>query len=142
MTQSMTTDMVDLYPYPIPEGFRTGTMFSGHFIIPFIANEDNLKLPENHPNHEKMPKYAFSVAIPYENKKTRCREMQSIKFSCTEEDYQHLMSIKELLKFQPVHLTCEPDAWANSSTKYGLYYRYVSNSIRRFDGKPLIEKKA
>lgn len=137
MTQSMTTNMVDLYPYPIPEDFRTGTMFSGHFITVFIANADKLKLPDN----TEKPKYAFSVAIPYENKKTQCREVQSVKFSCSQEDYEFLITIANQLRFQPVHLTCEPDAWA-SNGNHGLFFKYVSNSLRRFDGKPLVEKKA
>ncbi|HAF6279767.1 TPA: hypothetical protein G9F26_003962 [Salmonella enterica] len=137
----MTDEMVDLYPYPIPDGFHPGTSFSGTFITAFIANADNLKLPEGHPQYEDKPKYAFSCAVPFENRKTQCREVQSVKFSCTEEDYRHLVSVRELLKFQSVHLVCVPDAWANSSTKYGIFYRYVPNSIRRFDGKPLIEHK-
>ncbi|EEL1931977.1 hypothetical protein G9K97_004577 [Salmonella enterica subsp. diarizonae] len=133
--------MVDTYPYEIPDDFRPGVTFSGTFIVPFIANADNLKLPADHPNHEDKPKYAFSCAIPYENRKTMCREVQSIKFSCNEEDYKYLKSVYESLKFQSVHLVCVPDAWANSDTRYGVYYRYVSNSIRRFDGKPIAEKK-
>ncbi|EMF7249712.1 hypothetical protein V4F00_001720 [Salmonella enterica] len=133
--------MVDAYPYEIPDDFRPGVTFSGTFIVPFIANADNLKLPADHPNHEDKPKYAFSCAIPHENRKTMCREVQSIKFSCNEEDYKYLKSVYESLKFQSVHLVCVPDAWANSDTRYGVYYRYVSNSIRRFDGKPITEKK-
>lgn len=133
--------MVDTFPYDIPDGFHPGTTFSGVFITAFIANADNLKLPPDHDNHEDKPKYAFSCAIPNENRKTMCRETQSIKFSCNEEDYKYLKSVNESLKFQPVHLVCVPDAWANSNTRYGVFFRYVSNSIRRFDGKLITEKK-
>ncbi|HAF2131223.1 TPA: hypothetical protein G9F27_005578 [Salmonella enterica] len=133
--------MVDLFPYEIPDGFHPGTTFSGTYLTAFIANEDNLKLPPGHDNHEDKPKYAFSCAIPFENRKNRCREVQSVKFSCNEDDYKHLKSCEESLKFQSVHLVCVPDAWANSATRYGVYFRYVSNSLRRFDGKLITEKK-
>ncbi|HFE6713324.1 TPA: hypothetical protein ACF913_001624 [Salmonella enterica subsp. enterica serovar Newport] len=140
-TQNLPEGMVDAFPYEIPDGFHPGTTFSGVFITAFIANADNLKLPPEHDNHEDKPKYAFSCAIPFENRKTQCRESQSIKFSCNEEDYKYLKSVAESLKFQPIHLVCVPDAWANSATRYGVYYRYVSDSIRRFDGKLITEKK-
>lgn len=142
MTNAMNNGLVDLYPYPIPENFHTGTTFSGHFITAYISNEDRLKLPPDNPNHDKAPKYAFSCAIPTENPKTKCREVLSVKFSCMEEDYLFLKSNEQQLRFQPVSLVCEPDAWANSSTRFGLYYKYVSNTLQRFDGKPLTEKKA
>ncbi len=140
-TQNLPEGMVDLFPYEIPDGFHPGTSFSGIFLTAFIANEENLKLPVGHDNHEDKPKYAFSCAIPFENRKNHCREMQSVKFSCNEDDYKYLKSVSESLKFQPIHLVCVPDAWANSATRYGVYYRYVSNSLRRFDGKLITEKK-
>lgn len=140
-TQNLPEGMVDAFPYEIPDGFHPGTTFSGVFITAFIANADNLKLPPEHDNHEDKPKYAFSCAIPFENRKTQCREVQSVKFSCNEEDYKYLKSVAESLKFQSVHLVCVPDSWANSNTRHGVYFRYVSNSLRRFDGKLITEKK-
>lgn len=140
-TVNLPDGMVDLYPYELPDGFHPGTTFSGTFITAFIANADNLKLPPDHANYEDKPKYAFSCSVPYENRKTQCRESQSVKFSCNEEDYNYLKSVHESLKFQPVHFVCVPDAWANSNTRYGVFFRYVPNSIRRFDGKLITEKK-
>ncbi|EEF8013710.1 hypothetical protein GWR30_22965 [Salmonella enterica] len=140
-TQNLPEGMVDTFPYEIPDGFHPGTTFSGMFIIPFIANADNLKLPPGHDKHEDVPKYAFSCAIPFENRKTQCRETQSVKFSCTEEDYKYLKSVHESLKFQPVHFVCTPGSWGNSPTQHGVFFRYIPNSIRRFDGKPITEKK-
>lgn len=133
--------MVDLYPYDLPDDFRPGTMFSGTFINVFVANTENLNLPPDDKRHESVAKYAFSCAIPFENRKTQCRESQSVKFSCTEEDYKYLKSVYESLKFQPVHLVCVPGSWGNSATQHGVFFRYVPNSIRRFDGKPITEKK-
>ncbi|ECT5249630.1 hypothetical protein ATT74_07655 [Salmonella enterica subsp. enterica serovar Panama] len=140
-TQNLPEGMVDLFPYEIPDGFHPGTSFSGIFINVFIANTDNMNLPFDNPNHEDKPKYAFSCAIPVENRKTQCREMQSIKFSCNEEDYKYLKSVYESLKFQAVNLVCFPGSWGNSPTQHGVYYRYVSNSLRRFDGKLITDKK-
>ncbi|EFQ5902187.1 hypothetical protein HZX00_003288 [Salmonella enterica] len=133
--------MVDLFPYEIPDGFHPGTTFSGTYLTAFIANADNLNLPVGHDNHEDKPKYAFSCAIPFENRKNHSRDAHSVKFSCNEEDYKYLKSVHESIKFQPVHFVCVPDAWANSATRYGIYFRYVSDSLRRFDGKLITEKK-
>ncbi|HFJ3371705.1 TPA: hypothetical protein ACGT6A_005159, partial [Salmonella enterica] len=120
-TQNLPEGMVDAFPYDIPDGFHPGTTFSGIFITAFIANADNLKLPSDHDNHEDKPKYAFSCAIPFENRKTQCREVQSVKFSCNEDDYKYLKSVADSLKFQPVRLVCVPDSWANSNTRHGVY---------------------
>lgn len=136
-----TNDFVDAYPYDIPESFRPGTTFAGIFLTAFISNLDDLKRPADDKRHTDKPKYAFSCSIPFENRKTFVRESVSVKFSCTEEDYKFLKSCHESLKFQPVNLVCVPDAWANSDTSYGIYYMYVSDSLRRFDGKLITEKK-
>ncbi|EBR8158601.1 hypothetical protein DOA20_26130 [Salmonella enterica subsp. enterica serovar Newport] len=136
----MTDEFVDLFPYDLPENFRPGTTFAGVFVNVFISNQENLRLPVDDERHEDKPKYAFSCAVPYENRKTFTRESQSVKFSCNEQDYRYLQSVKETLKFQPVYLVCVPDSW-QSGNNHGLYYRYISDSIRRFDGKPVTEKK-
>lgn len=138
---SLPDDMIDMYPYSLPDGFRPGTTFAGNYLTAFIANADNLKRPTGDPKREEKPKYAFSCAIPYENRKTHCRELQSLKFSCTEEDYLYLKACHDSLKFQSVYFVCAPDAWANSGSNYGIYYKYEPNTIRRFDGKPITDKK-
>lgn len=119
-----------------PDGFKSGLVMCGFFSHTFIANQERLDLPSDNDNHDKKPKYAFAVAYPFENKKIQVRETEYMKFSCSEDDYIFLNSCTAL-SGQAVYVGCEPASWATGTENHGVWYKFISGTLIRFDGKPL-----
>ncbi|EIH8837956.1 hypothetical protein ACM61_005374 [Escherichia coli] len=38
---------------------------------------------------------------------------------------------------KPVYLTVDVNSWATGSERHGVWYRFISGSMKRFDGQPL-----
>ncbi|HFO4987678.1 TPA: hypothetical protein ACHJ2P_004756, partial [Escherichia coli] len=95
-----------------------------------------LKPGGTHYNPEAKPKYAIVIAYPYEDKKLKVRREEHERFSCTEEDFKFFNSCPDL-KGKPVYLTVDVNSWATGSERHGVWYRFISGSMKRFDGQPL-----
>ncbi len=41
------------------------------------------------------------------------------------------------LQGKPVYLTVDVNSWSTGSERHGVWYRFISGSMKRFDGQPL-----
>lgn len=131
-------DMIfDTFPFKISKGFHTGMTMACFFVHPIIYNEEELNPSSDGYSPDAKPKYCIVAAFPFENRKLKTREASHVRFSCTEEEYNFFCSNVSELRGKEVYLGVEVNSWANSSDKHGVWYRYVSGSMRRFDGKPI-----
>ncbi|HBN1710206.1 TPA: hypothetical protein L1241_003957 [Escherichia coli] len=130
------SDFYDSFRFPVPEGFATGMTMAGYFIHATIMNDDELKPTGSHYDPEAKPKHVIVIAYPYEDRKLKVRREEHERFSCTEEDFKFFNSCSDL-KGKPVYLTVDVNSWATSSDRHGVWYRFVSGSMKRFDGQPL-----
>ncbi|CAD6122372.1 hypothetical protein AOY57_17310 [Escherichia coli] len=126
----------DSFPFPSPDGFVSGMTMAGYFIHVAVTNHEELKPGGSHYDPEAKPKYAIVIAYPYEDKKLQVRREEHERFSCTEEDFKFLNSCPDL-KGKPVYLTVDVNSWSTGSERHGVWYRFISGSMKRFDGQPL-----
>ncbi|EFN2091506.1 hypothetical protein MLP51_23905 [Escherichia coli] len=76
------------------------------------------------------------LAYPYEDRKLKIRDTAYEKFSCTEDEYKHFNSCSDL-RGKEVYICVDVNSWALSAERSGVWYRYQSGTMKRFDGKPL-----
>lgn len=126
----------DSFPFPSPDGFASGMTMAGYFIHVAVTNDDELKPGSSHYDPEAKPKYAIVIAYPYEDRKLKVRREEHERFSCTEEDFKFLNSCPDL-RGKPVYLTVDVNSWSTGSERHGVWYRFISGSMKRFDGKPV-----
>lgn len=126
----------DSFGFSVPDGFTPGMTMAGYFIHVIITNEDELKPGGSHYNPEAKPKYAIVIAYPQEDKRLKVRRAEYEKFSCSQEDYDFLKACPDL-SGRPVFLTVDVNSWAAGESRHGVWYRFVSGSLMRFDGLPL-----
>ncbi|EFM1468493.1 hypothetical protein HJI32_004267 [Escherichia coli] len=126
----------DSFPFPSPEGFTAGMTMAGYFIQAVITNDDELKPGGTHYDPEAKPKHAIVISYPQEDRKLKVRSQAFEKFLCTEEDFKFFNSCPDL-PGKPVYLTVYVNSWATGSERHGVWYRFISGSMKRFDGQPL-----
>ncbi len=128
--------MLDNYRFNIPAGFIPGMTMSGHFVHCVIHNSDQVTPGNKDYDPEAKPKYAIVLAYPREDRKLQVRDAVYERFSCTPEEYAFLNNCPDL-RGKEVHIGIDVGAWALSSERSGVWYRYLSGSMKRFDGQPL-----
>lgn len=126
----------DSFPFPVPDGFMPGMTMAGYFIKSVITNDDELKPGSSHYDPEAKPKYAIVISYPQEGRKLKAQREEFEKSSCTEEDAKFLNSCPEL-PGKPVYITVDVNSWATGQERHGIWYRFISGTIKHFDGQPL-----
>ena len=126
----------DSFRFPVPPGFIPGMTMAGYFIHSVISNEDELKPGGAHYDPQAKPKYCIVVAYPAEDRKLKVRTTEYEKFSCSQEDYDFLNACPDL-PGRPVYITVDVNSWATGESRHGVWYKFVSGSMVRFDGQPL-----
>lgn len=134
-------NFLNLYQYRAnsPEGFSATKTAGGHFVQSIAqvpTPEDMMKANEK--NQKLDTKYYLVLAQPIPNKKMQTIDTVFERFKCTEQEYRYFQEpkLKEALQGQPVYLSFNDGSWGNDKSN-GVWYEYVSNSLIRYDGKPL-----
>lgn len=136
----MNNPIADTFGYSLSKDFNVGMTMACIFLHPVIYNEDEITHGSSKFKPDAKPKYCIVTAIPVEDKRLKTRNTENVKFSCTEDEYNFFLSIYPELSGKEVYIGVEVNSWATDADKHGVWYRYISGSIRRFDGKPIHEK--
>lgn len=140
----MRKNYIDRYQFKsnMPEGFKCAAIQGGHFSHVLSDTEEREVVGADGKKEIKVKeKFGFVLAIPYDDDKLKVRSTEYRKYVCSQEDYLFLKSVASDISEQPVYITFLPSAWATSRDNNGVWYQYVSDSLVRFDGKPLLQKK-
>lgn len=122
-----------------PEGFNPVNTAGGHFVhaidqIP--TPEDIAKAREN--NKKSEIKYYLVLAQQHQNRSVQTIDTAFTRYKCTEEEFRYFSDpkIKAALHGHPVYLSYQDGSWGTERSS-GIWYQYISDSLRRYDGKPL-----
>ncbi|MEQ4627486.1 hypothetical protein [Providencia manganoxydans] len=140
----MSKNYIDRYEYRknMPNGFHCAAVQGGHFShVLFDSEPVEITGADGKKETKIKEKYGFVLAVPFDNDKLKMRETEHRKYTCSKEDYEFLKSVADEITEQPVYVTFLPNAWATSRDNNGVWYQYVSDTLKRFDGKPLTPKK-
>ena len=128
--------VADSFIFPSVDGFVPGVTVSGYFVHVVVSNEEELRPGSVHYDPGAKPKYCLVIAYPREDKKLKIRCTEYEKYSCSQEDFDFLNACPDL-PGRPVYFTVDVNSWAVGDSRHGVWYRFVSGSLRRFDGQPL-----